>query len=357
MKPCIVMLGDSIAGPGGIAAVVRTYIDTGFLRERNIAYLSNYEGAGPLRQISVVRAAIFAFLRLRFVQGVSLVHIHSASRGSFWRASLFGELARITGVPYVLHIHSGEFPVFFNEGCGRFAKAIVRRALHRAAGVICLTPGWKAMLQPIAPQATLTPLPNPVAVPDDLPTPISTPAPRLLFLGRLTEKKGLFDLFQAMPRVLSRFPDVQLVVAGDGDIETARQCARELGIEHAVVFVGWIDGLRKERCLKEAALIVVPSHFEAFSMSILEAMAYGKPVVATSVGGVPEVLIDGLHGSLVAPRDPMALADALVGLLADQTLMTRMGIAGHNHARENYAAVRIAAMLGTYYDSLLSETE
>ena len=153
MKPCIVMIGDSINGPGGISSVVRTYRDVGFLRERNISYLSNYDGAGLLMQTTVMVRAILAFLRLRFSQGVALAHIHSASRGSFWRAALHGELAHITGVPYVLHIHSGEFVVFFNEACGRFAKALVRRVLRRASGVICLTPGWKTQLQLIAPQA------------------------------------------------------------------------------------------------------------------------------------------------------------------------------------------------------------
>jgi glycosyltransferase involved in cell wall biosynthesis len=353
MKPCIVMMGDSISGPGGIAAVARTYLSTGFFRKREIVYLSNYEGAGPLRQIGVVLRAALAFLHLRLGPGVTLMHIHSASRGSFWRAALFSELAAATGVPFILHIHSGEFPSFFDDGCGPRAKAFVRRVFRRAAGVLCLTPGWRATLQPLEPQAALAVLPNPVDVPDELPPPLTSPARRLLFLGKLTEKKGLFDLFQAMPHVVSRFPNVQLVVAGDGDINAARECAKHWGIDHAVIFEGWVDGAKKCRCLSEATIVVVPSHFEAFGMSILEAMTYGKPVVATSVGGVPEVLMDGQHGRLVAPHDPQAIASALVELLADEGASFRMGIAGFHHARDNYKANHVTEVLGRYYDSLL----
>jgi glycosyltransferase involved in cell wall biosynthesis len=350
----IVMVGDNLAGPGGIAAVTRSYLEAGFFRERNVVYLSNYDGAGPVRQVNVMQRAMLAFLRLRFGGGVSLMHIHSASRGSFWRAAVLAGLARITGVPYVLHIHSGEFPVFFGEECGRLAKFFVRGVFQAAAGVICLTPGWKARLQPMAPLARMSSLPNPVVVPDVLPLPQVSPAPRLLFLGRLTEKKGLFDLFQAMPRVLKRFPALQLVVAGDGDVETARKHAREVGIEHAVVFLGWIDGKDKDRCLNAATIVVLPSHFEAFGVSILEAMAHGKPVVATQVGGVPEVLEDGVQGRLVSPHDPMALAEALIELLEEPELMVRLGAAGYTRARDCYATSRVMRLLGDYYDSLFS---
>ncbi len=354
MRPHIIMVGDSISGPGGISAVVKTYRDTGFFSERNIIYLSNYEGAGGMRQIRVMNRAILAFLFLRLKQRASLVHIHSASRGSFWRAAMFGELARITGVPFALHIHSGEFPAFF-DGCNRFAKALVRRTFRQARGVICLTPGWKKkLLSQIDPQAAMTSLPNPVAVPNEIPLQNTESKLRLLFLGRLTEKKGLFDLFQAMPRVLARFPDLQLVVAGDGDIEMAREYATQSGIAHAVVFKGWVDGEKKERCLKEAALFVLPSHFEGFPVSILEAMTYGKPVVATCVGGVPEVFVDGIHGHLVPPHDPDALAEALLKLLADPELMARFGIAGYGHARDNFSTHLVMMNLGSYYDSLLS---
>ena len=348
------MFGDSIAGPGGISAVVSTYRDVGFFRERNIRYLSSYEGSGFFRQIGVILQESFSFLHMRFMRNVVLVHIHTASRGSFWRATLFSKLADITGVPYILHIHSGEFLVFFNDCCGRFAKYIIRRTFRSAAGIICLTPGWKEALQNISPQSNFTSLPNPVSVPHVMPISVLTPAPRLLFLGRLTEEKGLFDLLQSMTHVLSHFPHVQLIIAGDGDIDAAQQYANKLGIGHVVIFEGWINSARKIRCLKEATIFVLPSHFEAFGVSIIEAMAYGKPVVATRVGGVPEVFIDGLHGRLIPPRDPEALANALVELLADQTLMIDMGAAGYCHARENYAADLVTTKLGLYYDSLLN---
>lgn len=351
------MVGDNIDGPGGIASVASTYRDAGFLRERGVVYISSFDGAGLPRQVIVMLRAVHGFLKLRRTQAVSLMHIHTASRGSFWRAALLAELARATGVPYILHIHSGEFPIFYKNECKGWMKAVVKRTFQHAASVLCLTPRWQKLLQPIAPSANFSALPNPISILAVPPEPIATSVPRLLFLGRLTEKKGLFDLLQAMPQVLKRCPNVQLVVGGDGDVAAARAVAKQLGVAQAVVFTGWVDGPQKERYLREAAIVVLPSHFEAFGMAILEAMAYGKPVVATRVGGIPDVVVDGVHGSLIAPQDPKALAEALVALLIDQARMTRMGVAGHAHAQTHFAVVKVTDMLGGLYDELLATTK
>jgi glycosyltransferase involved in cell wall biosynthesis len=349
----VVVIGDSLSGPGGISSVVRTYRDTGFFEKRGVRYLSNFEGPGVLLQLKVMLHLIVTLIQLRFRDAVDLLHIHSASRGSFWRAAIVAELASIAKVPYLLHIHSGEFPEFFKVDCGPVRKAWVRRVLRKAAGVICLTPGWQQQIQQISTQAKTMVLPNPVVAPDET-APAATSGPiNLLFLGRLIEKKGLLDLFQALALVLKRFPDLQLRIGGDGDMQQTKEAARRCGVENAVKFEGWVSGREKDRLIAQATLFVLPSHYEAFPVSILEAMVHGKPVVATAVGGIPEILIDGRHGLLVPPKDPQALAEALMLLLADPERMHRLGMAGRRHAIQNYSASHVTQMLGNYYDDIL----
>lgn len=348
----VVMVGDSLQSPGGIAAVLRTYEACGFFQKYRVRYLSNYEGAGLLRQGRVMFRSLAECWRQLSGGQVGLVHIHSASRGSFWRAALFAALARRAGVPYLIHVHSGEFPDFF-QACGTRGQGLIRHCLMSAAGVICLSPGWVRILGELVPGAAFASLPNPVLLPSELPDSGNEGQARILFLGRLNEKKGLLDLLAAMPAVVAACPKARLVLAGDGERAMLEDEAARLGVAAAVEFPGWVDGAYKARLLAEASLLVLPSHFEAFGVAVLEAMAWGKPVVATRVGGIPEVLEDGVHGLLVPPHDPPALAAALQSLLADRQLGLRMGLAGKVHVRARFGAEIVLSSLAQFYEQLL----
>lgn len=350
MKSCVVMVGDGLDTAGGISSVIRTYRDGGFFAEKNVVFVSNYEGPGLLRQLRVTARGLLAFVSSFFSWRVELVHIHSASRGSFWRAAVIAGFSRLFACPYVIHVHSGEFLVFFENECGSFAQAVVARVFEGAESVICVAPSWCNAFRKIAPKASFDAVSNPVFVPVDVPEAISTPSLQLLFLGRLNEKKGLVDLFWAMKEVLAVFPDSKLVIAGDGQLDAMQQLVRGIGIGHSVIFKGWVSGDEKDRCLREASVVVLPSHFEAFGVSVLEAMAYGKPVVATRVGGIPEIMVHEKHGYLVAPHDPVALGAALVSLLAAPDKCEHMGEAAFCHVKANFSVDRVLALLASDYD-------
>lgn len=349
MASRIVMVGDSLGAPGGISSVLRTYRDAGVFSAWNIVFISNYEGPGLLRQLLVMLRAMTSYFYSLTAFSVSLVHIHSASRGSFWRAAIFAAVARLFRRPYLIHLHSGEFLVFF-DGCESIGKRVIRTTLAGAAGVVCVSSGWAKSFEDIAPGAVMRVLPNPVVVPPIMPDRLATAGQYLLFLGRVNEKKGLMDLLAAFPYVLDVFPCVRLVIAGDGDLDQMRKAARRLGIESSVVFPGWVVGETKDRYLNEAAIVVLPSHFEAFGVSVLEGMAYGKPIVATKVGGIPEIVADRVHGYLVPPRDPSALADALIRLLSEPEIASEMGISAYAHVKQNYSVPRVIGMLGDIYE-------
>jgi len=342
-EPGVVMVGTSLDSPGGMTAVVRLYRDMGLFEAWNVRYIASYERPGKLTQVRVMAGALAAFVWLLLRGQVGLLHVHSASRGSFWRKSVFCALARLFGVPYVFHLHSGEFPVFYERECGPRAQRWVRRTLEGAQALVALTGQWQAALARIAPGASITVLGNPVRVPAVLPAmPVmsATRPPRLLFLGRLRDKKGVYDLLRAMPAVLARHPGAIFTLAGDGDLEGTARLARELNVEHALRLPGWVDGAAKDALLADATLLLLPSYFEGLPVCVLEAMAEGIPVVASAVGGIPEVLEHGHCGVLHAAGDVDALAGAVLALLDD---------AAHGGADDGaqdgsrYAALRQAA--------------
>lgn len=331
------MVGPALQAPGGMSAVAQAYREAGLFDRWGVRYLSSYAGPGLLRQLATMLPALARLAGALLLGRVALVHVHSASRGSFWRKSVFCAVARLAGVPYVVHLHSGEFTAFYHRECSAIGRRWVRRVLRQAAAVIVLAPHWAREVAAIEPAAALRVVANPVVLPP-VAQAVRAPARRLLFLGRLREKKGVFDLLAALPALRERHPGLRLCLAGDGDLDAVRRAASALGVADAVELPGWIDGAAKDAELRRADVLVLPSHFEGLPMCVLEAMAAGVPVVATAVGGVPFALDEGRCGALVPPGDVPALAQAVLRLFDD---------AGHRRQLAQAARERAAALFAT----------
>lgn len=155
----------------------------------------------------------------------------------------------------------------------------------------------------------------------------------ILFVGRLVAQKGAEILLRAFGAVLRRYPESRLVVAGDGELELYLQrVASHLGFPDRVQFAGWQTGAALVELYQRARVVAVPSLYEPFGIVALEAMACGRPVVASRVGGLEEVMDDGVEGFLVERGDHLDLARRLAHLLGDAELRGRMGAAARRRA-------------------------
>jgi glycosyltransferase involved in cell wall biosynthesis len=162
----------------------------------------------------------------------------------------------------------------------------------------------------------------------DPPSPLP-PAPRVAFVGVLERYKGVDTLLAAWPSVVDRVPGAELVVVGRGTLNGAlHRMAERLALNGSVRFVGQLEPPDLRRVLDESFCLVLPSRSEGMGRVVLEAMARGRPVVASSVGGLKEIVDDGRSGLLVEPDDRAGLADALVDMLCDDERTRRMGLEG-----------------------------
>lgn len=168
-------------------------------------------------------------------------------------------------------------------------------------------------------------------------------------VARLEPEKGHATLLEAWPAVLRACPDAYLLVVGEGSQGDAlmRQAA-DLQIGHRVVFTGRREDVPAVTAALDVA--VLPSYREAQGLSVLEAMALSRPVVASNVGGIPEMIEDGVSGLLVPPRDPAALADAIVRLLDDHQLADVVGRAGHDLVHQRFDIQHMVGAIGDIYD-------
>jgi glycosyltransferase involved in cell wall biosynthesis len=248
-----------------------------------------------------VPALLASFVRAARGVDADLLHAH-------WLPS--GWVAARTGKPYVVQVWGTDVEL------ARRAPSLAQRVLRGARLVIAASAALAESAQALG-AADVRVIPTGV----DLPPEVGEEAtpPEVLYAGRLSPEKGVEDLVEAAA-------GMKLVVAGDGPLRAGVPAA-----------LGFVPHDELDRLYARAAVVACPSRREGFGVACLEAMAHARPVVATGVGGLLDLVVDGETGLVVPPRDPAALRAALERLLADGELRRRLGAAGRERARERFS--------------------
>jgi glycosyltransferase involved in cell wall biosynthesis len=167
--------------------------------------------------------------------------------------------------------------------------------------------------------------------------PIQRAAVVVGFVGRIEQRKGILDLLAAWPQVAAAVPDAQLIIVGRGPLE--EDVHRKSDAVERAVFLGYREDVGS--VMKRCAVVAIPSHWEGFGLVAAEALAAGTPVVASNTSSLPEIVRHEREGLLVPPRDPAALAGALIRLLKDTALRTQLGLNGAERVRSMFNSTRM----------------
>ncbi|WP_083960637.1 glycosyltransferase family 4 protein [Methylomonas lenta] len=319
-RPCIAMIGPSLQhARGGMASVVLAYKEAGLFSNWPILYLETHKEISAVRKLLLGISSFCRFVYLLIQGRVGLLHIHVAGQVSFLRKSAFMLAADLFGVPYILHLHGSAFRTFYDTASGKLIKKYIRYVFDRATFLIALSDEWRQWLSGITTNRNIRLIFNPVNLPDEFThDDSSNRILNIVFLGKLTEKKGIADLLKAYALVLERSSvPTHLYCGGDGDRLMVDELIRDLSLNEYVSLLGWIQGEAKHQLLNKADALVLPSYNEVLPMSILEALAYGVPVVATRVGAIADAVSDGVEGLLVSPGDIHAIADAILTIVTN----------------------------------------
>ncbi|MEU4238176.1 glycosyltransferase family 4 protein [Actinoplanes sp. NPDC026619] len=246
--------------------------------------------------------------------------------------------ARAAGdTPFVLSYHTGRMrtgSMLANAVCATYERTVLARTAARARQIICasdyvaadqpeLFAGRSTVITPGADLGLFTAGPVPAG-------------PRIVFAASLepgTAYKGLADLFRAVALLIPGLPGVHLDVLGSGSAAASYQdLAGQLGLQRHVTFHGRLEGRALAGAYARARVLALPTHYDSFPTVIIEAMACGRPVVSTRVGGVPSLVTHGRNGLLVEAGDIPALAEALGDVLRSDRLARQLGEAGRRHA-------------------------
>ncbi len=347
-RPCVVMVGPALSSRGGIASVCAEYEKSGIFERLNVVYLPSFVSAGRFAKLRLAIAAVMRFLRMLLARRVRVLHVHMATGASAWRKLAFCAEAHAFAVPYIVHLHSGKFPEFYERRCGYVGRALIRLALHRSAWVFVLSEERMTWMSEHGFDMTrVSVLPNLVELPAGAER--HSEQDDLVFLGRLEEAKGVSTLLEAFAIVRKRHPRARLLLGGEGDRARYEELARRAGLGDAVHFLGWVDGDAKRQLLARAAVFVLPSRYEGQPMGLLEAMSFGVPCVATRVGGIPDIINDGRNGLLVRVGDVDDLAEAISRLLGAPHLRRELGQAGLATVDTHFSARAVEAKLRATY--------
>lgn len=303
----------------------------------------------------IFAAALVQFAAAAARGDVDVLHIHLSVRGSSYRKAVLARLARAMGVPYAVHLHGTDYAEFWHA-TQPMLRAELGRMFDGAARIIVLGAFWDSVVRDLRPSAAhkIAILPNATAAMRASDKAAGQGA-RITFLGQLGQRKGSADLLQALA-LLRHIPDWTATLAGDGEIAETRRMLPTLGLDQRVSVPGWLSTEQRGALLDASDMLVLPSYAENLPMVILEAFAQGVPVIATPVGAIPEVVIDGRNGRLVAPGDVKGLATAIEGLIRDPALRSRMGEAArHDHA-EKFEIERYLQRLAGIWGEVAAET-
>ena len=177
----------------------------------------------------------------------------------------------------------------------------------------------------------------------------------ILFVGRLTEAKGVDILLKAIKILKEKYQkEIKAAIVGKGYLEEElKELVMKLGIEKEVEFLGVRRDI--EKLMKSTKLFVLPSRWEGLPLTILEAMSSRTSIIATKVGGIPEVIENGKEGILISPEDPEALAKAIAELLKDRELRVKLGINAYKKVKEKYSIEAYTKNILEFYKSLITD--
>ncbi|SFU95579.1 Glycosyltransferase involved in cell wall bisynthesis [Polaromonas sp. YR568] len=279
-------------------------------------------GANALYSFWVLATALARIARGRLSGRLAGVHVNMAERLSLFRKGAVIAACRALGVPVVLHLHAAQLHHFYRS-LPRPLQAMTRWVFSLPAS--CMVLGTAAR-QFVIEELGVAPDRVDIVI-NGVPEPTharriagDSATQRVLFVGNLSERKGVTDLLQALALPGLDTTKLEVTLAGGGDVKAYEAKAKELGIAGFVRFAGWSDQQQVARLMARTDVLVLPSYDEGLPLVILEALANGVAVVCTPVGEIPSVLQDGINACFVQPGDVPGIAAALQQVLQDDGL-------------------------------------
>jgi len=329
----ILMIGPDLQGLGGISRVVTIWRAANFFEGYDFRYVAT-SPASERNKLGIMLRALFSFAIA--VVDANIIYIHSAAYTSFYRKSIFLYIAKIFRRKVILHIHPSEFIDFYTNLSG-FLQNYSFYALYIVDEVVVLTYEMREYLLDIFPNKNIHVLRNAINIAHfSDPQNLDRTKTEIIFLGWYIPEKGVFDLVDAIALIHNANIPVKLNFYGTKQVVQLNEYIASKHLDSVITVHNWIDEDTKLHALYRSRMLVLPSHSEGLPNVILEAMATHTPIVATSVGGLKEVLRDNENALIARVNDPSDIAAKISLLLQDDQLCVRLADSAYHDALKHY---------------------
>ncbi len=333
---------------GGIGSVIKSYKD--YFKEAK--YISTYPINTKENKLKKFIAALFNILKLlNSNKTIKILHIHCASNGSFYRKSIVLLIGKLKKKKIIMHMHGGGFKDFYSKN--NLNKIYIRSILSLSDKVICLSEEWHQFYSYELNLKNTIILRNAIKIRGPFINKNINGKIRILFMGKICNEKGIFDLIKFLSTNNNFLAGkIKLVICGvDEEKKINELTSNKLWQKH-IENLGWVEGGRKNKIIKESDIFILPSHYEGVPISILEAMSFGKPIIATNVGGIPSLVKNEINGWLIEPKRIDKLEKIFDDILEDPSILSKLGRNSHLAAQE-YDPLKMFNRLENIYEELI----
>lgn len=335
---------------GGMSSVIKNYENSNLVNRVNYTFLATAVDGNKLSKLMIFLNAFINMVSKLVFSKVDIVHIHSASRGSFIRKSYLVVLAKLFRKKVILHIHGAEFEKFYRNECGKFKQSYIKKILSVTDKVIVLGEEWKQKIGEYCSSEIIV-LNNAIKIPTE--NLYNNNSNCITVLGRLGTRKGTFDIIEATKKLVEKYPNIIVNLAGDGEIDKVNLEIKKYGLEKNINVLGWIDENKRTQLLKDTGIYILPSYNEGMPMSILEAMSYGIPVISTDVGSIPTVIKNDENGYIIKPGDIEKLYTLIDKLIQSSEIRLQMSSNNYNKVNKKFSIdTNIEQLLQIYRNTL-----
>lgn len=357
MKICMVVPDPMVKG--GIASVVNGYRDYDFGYGYEIAYVESYCDGSKWDKFWKAVHGYYDFARQLAKNRPDIVHIHSSFGPSFYRKMPFIYMAQAKGIPIINHIHGADFDAFYKNASDK-KRRLIQKVYLKCQKLIALSDEWKENLRQIVPLDKIAVIENYCMIPASVTSRNHEKQKdiQILFLGEIGLRKGAFDIPAVISKVNGKENRLRLIMAGDGaaeDVKKVKKLFEDYGLTEKVIFPGWVRGEQKANLLSASDILFLPSYNEGMPMTVLEAMAYGKAIITTNVGGIPKLIEENVSGFLCAPGDISGMAERFSELLKNPEKITELGKRARERAINVYSIEKHVEKLLALYETVLKQ--
>lgn len=342
----VLVIATSRKTRGGITAVVKAHEKGKQWKYYHCIWIETHIDKGMIWKLLYLIKGLLTYICL--LPFCDMIHIHTSEPPSAIRKCFFIPFAKVLKKKIIVHFHAYSQDTTINS---KF-RNVYRYLFGKADCIIVLSQLWKEYINEAFNLGDKVKVVyNPCT--SEISCKKYNKKNQILYAGTVNSRKGYADMIKAFSRIASDFPNWSIVFAGNGEIEKGKLLAKQCGIESQVIFLGWINGNKKDQVFKEASIFCLPSYAEGFPMAVLDAWAYGLPVITTPVGGIPDIAQDGKNMLLFNPGDINLLAENMRKLIIDVTLRNNIIKESIKLANTDFNINTINSQVGILYEEIL----